>query len=590
MKRFPWVVLGVGVVCAALVWMGHAQVVGQSPDAWRQLSLAEFVREIEQLTTAAEPVSDELWTEIRAQSAERLLGAVAGGVSAEYSDLVSLYLWARPHLTPEQNATVLAGLTPQANQVSSWTFNKLRSVHARMSSAEIPASSLHNLAIAWLAGRDVRTLEDADHMGWLLGEIQSSQQADSAPREISVRWTGTIQVPADGEYTLSISPLNLDFQRGRGFRRQTMSIWVAGQQVLDSTGGGWTYRARQVTLSAAQKMPLRVDFSYTCSSPSVFADRPAVAVLWWEGAGLSQRLVPTTALATPDGRQEGLQGEYTLRSQGGEESQRRVDPQINFIWYGGGAVFSPHNQLQAALAAQLYAVASAAGTLSSWETAGKARQADWVGASSAMLRSLSVAQRKEWAQTLIAHPALLADCAPQGAANLYHHGRLGAPNLALQVWGTWAQAHAEEVPVLGVDFYRVNRQLYRQVAGAMVWECQEHREQLEVEFLTLPAGRCALPAAYALAYSYWAEERIGQWIEKLDARLGNEQLTGDDRVGWLLARAGGGNSAQPRWPLLAHHGSLPGRSRLDRGGDLGRTKRSGALAGLSGIGRAVDHR
>ncbi len=77
MKRFLWVVLGAMVMCS-LVGSSARQAAGQTPDAWRQLSLPDFVREIEQLTSAAEPVSDALWTEIRSQSAERLLQAVEG--------------------------------------------------------------------------------------------------------------------------------------------------------------------------------------------------------------------------------------------------------------------------------------------------------------------------------------------------------------------------------------------------------------------------------------------------------------------------------------------------------------------------------
>lgn len=206
MKRFPWFVLGVGVVCAALVWMGHEQVVGQSSDAWRQLSLADFVREIEQLTTAAEPVSDELWTEIGAQSAERLLAVVAGGVQADYNLLVSLYLWARPDLTPEQNTTVLAGLTPQANQASGWTFEQLRAVQTRMRQAQLPLSSIYALSLDWLENRDVRTLEDVDQLGWLFAQVQSVERQEVAPQEFSVRWTGSVRPPADGTYTFSICP------------------------------------------------------------------------------------------------------------------------------------------------------------------------------------------------------------------------------------------------------------------------------------------------------------------------------------------------------------------------------------------------
>jgi hypothetical protein len=54
---------------------------GQSQDDWRQLSLADFVRVMTELTSGAEPLSDALWTEIRGQAAERLLPVVAAGTN-----------------------------------------------------------------------------------------------------------------------------------------------------------------------------------------------------------------------------------------------------------------------------------------------------------------------------------------------------------------------------------------------------------------------------------------------------------------------------------------------------------------------------
>ena len=71
----------------------------------------------------------------------------------------------------------------------------------------------------------------------------------------------------------------------------------------------------------------------------------------------------------------------------------------------------------------------------------------------------------------------------------------------------------------------------------MTWHYRPHLESLEQEYLQMPDGRCVLPVAYMLAYGHWMDKRIGQWIEKLEARLDDEQLTGDRRVNWLIARA-----------------------------------------------------
>jgi hypothetical protein len=59
------------------------------------------------------------------------------------------------------------------------------------------------------------------------------------------------------------------------------------------------------------------------------------------------------------------------------------------------------------------------------------------------------------------------------------------------VWGTWAQAHGDEVPTLGADFDETNRRPYRRLGGGMVWECPAHLAQLEEDYLTLADGSCS---------------------------------------------------------------------------------------------------
>ena len=72
----------------------------------------------------------------------------------------------------------------------------------------------------------------------------------------------------------------------------------------------------------------------------------------------------------------------------------------------------------------------------------------------------------------------------------------------MQLVGQWARAHADESPALAVDFYPANREVYRELARRLVWQYRPHWEPFEQEYLVLPEGGCALPAAYTLAYAY----------------------------------------------------------------------------------------
>ena len=51
---------------ASLLLLQQRSTRGQASDSWRQLSLSEFVQEMERLTTAPEEPSEEVWAAIRA--------------------------------------------------------------------------------------------------------------------------------------------------------------------------------------------------------------------------------------------------------------------------------------------------------------------------------------------------------------------------------------------------------------------------------------------------------------------------------------------------------------------------------------------
>ena len=189
----PAVVLVVVTLVTGWMLVASRSSSGQSPDDWRQLSLADFVRVMTELTSGEEPLSDALWTEIRSQAAERLLPVVAAGTAADYGDLVSLFLWARPVLTADQVTTVLAGLQPPANQLAGWTFERMRTVQDRMLEAGMPIAAVHDVTCTWLGQRNVRTLENVDQLGWLFSQLELVDRQEIGPQEFSVTWTGLVR-------------------------------------------------------------------------------------------------------------------------------------------------------------------------------------------------------------------------------------------------------------------------------------------------------------------------------------------------------------------------------------------------------------
>ena len=538
MTRSPlrWVMLLGGLLAVLLLLLPDRATQGQTSESWRQLSLPEFVQEMQRLTTGEPSPTQEEWNAIRAQSAERLLAAIDGDVAADLGDLVSLYLWARPVLSAAEQETARSALRGARDQARQWSFAKLREVQVRMDQAGLTEEDVHQLTWAWLEQRDVTTLEDLDQLGWLFAQVQLMDRREIGRQEFSITWTGSVQAPVDGTYTFSICPLDLNYEHAGTFREQAMRIWVAEQQILDSSAGGWTFQAQPVALTAARPAEIRVELAYACSSQGVIDDRPAIAQLYWEGPGISRRLVPSSALAPPEGGAEGLRGEYRIGT--GEDVQEltRVDPAIDFIWYHQCLLACPRQAVREPLARQLFAVASDVGTLAAWESGTQGWQENWQG-NWAFLESLDSSRQAAWAQTLATHPALLESCNPRAIATLYSRCRVGAPDAALRVVGLWGQLHADKAPVPAVDFYQANREVYRELSHKMVTQYAGHLTALEEGYLELPDGTCSLPVAYIVSYGYWAQGEIRDWIDQLDGRLEGDALDGDRRVNWLIARA-----------------------------------------------------
>jgi len=526
-----------GLLCVVPVVAGEQENPPPSPEEWRKLPLAEFVSQIDRLTSGTDPVSEQLWTEIRSQSAERLLSAIGAGTQADYRDLVSLYMWGSPNLTVQQRDTVLASLKPPADQVSAWTFDKMRSAHERMERGSMPQATRDELVVAWLKDRDVGSFSSLSETGWLFEQVHQIKRDQVSVPTFSVRWTGFVQAPTDGAYTFSICPINLDFQHLGEFRRQTTVVWIADRQALDSSKNGWTFKAEPVSLKGNEKAPIRVELSYTCSGKDISDDRPAIAILMWEGPGMNTRVVPGSALSLPEGGGTGLQAEYRLVENGQQKTAARVDPNIDQIWHRGCYLVPSHPELHSRLADRLWVLATDPNVLAEWEKTGAARDSNWLGGAWWFLESLPSSRHKTLLAELLARPGLLESASQSRASEFYRYCRVGAPDQALEFFGAWARMHPDAPPEFGPEFYKGNRALFREASARMVWEYRPHLDALETRYLELPDGRCCLPVAYTLSYGHWAEGRIGEWIGKLKARLDDEKLSGDRRVNWLLARA-----------------------------------------------------
>jgi hypothetical protein len=128
---------------------------------------------------------------------------------------------------------------------------------------------------------------------------------------------------------------------------------------------------------------------------------------------------------------------------------------------------------------------------------------------------------------------------------------MGGPEKALEVFGAWAARHADLVCEISTDraFDGDTRYALAQMAIFTTQQLPDQAARLQAQYLQLPDGRCALPVAYTLTYSYLGRAKLSQWTAFLDAKLADPTLAGDVRVNWHLARA----HAQEYRELSARH-------------------------------------
>ena len=103
-------------------------------------------------------------------------------------------------------------------------------------------------------------------------------------------------------------------------------------------------------MKAGEKTPLRVEFSYRCSTPSIPWRFPAIARLSWQGPGVTKQLVPSSVLYSAEGAEAGLTAEYRWGADGRQESLVCTEPTIDHVWVDKFSVVSAYPELCTQLA------------------------------------------------------------------------------------------------------------------------------------------------------------------------------------------------------------------------------------------------
>ena len=137
-------------------------------------------------------------------------------------------------------------------------------------------------------------------------------------KPFSARWTGSLDAPEDGEYTLSVAFNN------------RVKLWVGGKPVIDADTGDSFEKERStaVKLKAGEKVPVQIEYAYTSGNASLR--------LMWAGKGIKKQVISKERLAPAAGDGHGLSGEYFAGADWKDSRLKRVDEKVDFHWGATG--------------------------------------------------------------------------------------------------------------------------------------------------------------------------------------------------------------------------------------------------------------
>lgn len=568
-SRWNLCVVGIALLSSSLNMSAlRAQQNSDLPANWRELPVADFVAALQErydeFTHEYAGITQEDAVRERAASLFRQIN-VQEAATSEFPVITGLYRAAWKKLDENEQAAIRNALVARQDDWAGKPYIEMREKVGLMGWVDVPFELRAKEAMRWVdAGNDVSQVFDKDLPLYIQHVIRQPQVIENS---FSVRWEGRINAPQTGQYTFSISPINVSAVYGEYNLRQTMTVSIDGQPVLSATPEQWTTQSSPVQLTAGEPVAIVVETSI--ESPKLPVGE-AHALLFWEGPGVAKSIVPQDRLTLPTTNDVGLRATYTWKAGDEQKTIVQVDPNVEFAWTSGRLTLSNEATYQRLGSGFFWSKMIDPQYLADLENNTQTKIHPLLADPASAAESLPVARRQAFLDELLARPRLLEGLNATQAVALYKAFRIGTPDAALAVFGRWARQNANiecgmpyEPLIPGVD--NDNREAYRILSVAVTQQLPAHAARLQNEFLELEDGTCCLPVAYTLAYSYLSQDRLNDWIEILNAKLQDQATAGDRRVNWLLARAHADEIRQgPAMPYVrVQHRVFDGRVWID---------------------------
>jgi hypothetical protein len=540
-------IAGLLIVLATGLPGSSSVATGQSPSAavpnlaaiqqaWGNQSAADFLQSSNQVL-AQFPGNTQVSALVSAEAARRLVNGNAA-VTEQYSIVKQLVNLAQGQLTAAQKTALRTQLQNRPEAVRDLSVADLRD---RVLTLKAMGSSRDQADIEvkqWLDNRDIALVPTAD-LEWCCEQLTESDAARNTG--LSVRWTGTITPPQDGQYTFSGSSLrvNLTAPGEQVYMRSINRIWIDGQLVLDTSTN---QPPVPVNLSASRPSTIQYQLDYEHSDVredplKIPYEHPPVAMLYWEGPGVQHQLVPASAFSPSQGTGPGLWGQYTVHLAPGQDlTEQHVDPQIDFAWTTGNSIVLRNADYRPRLVQELVTRYATPDYTQGLIT----RMNNWqypIPFWPRMAELMTSAQRAQFLQNMTGNTTLLKAMHVWEPYEAYWYFRPGAEQQALDFLGQWMRYTDQANLYFDVDFFEMNRARWYKLADTMLFESPCDKNKWREMYLIRPDGSLSLWAAYTMAYLYAFTGKLDDWIAWLDTKLSDTAIAGDRKVDWLIARA-----------------------------------------------------
>jgi len=363
-----------------------------------------------------------------------------------------------------------------------------------------------------------------------------------------------LQAPVSGAYTFSIPDLRVSGQAYNVHEvydlKHSVSLKIDGQQVLSSTADGFQRESIPVQLTAGH--PVSIEMVTIFETPRM-PGYVAQGILYWTGPGLDQTVVAPSYFTN-------LRLTYRWQQDGENQEVTQSVASIDEGW-PDGVSFGLDQEYQSAIAEVIWSRLMAPDYLAQFER--KKERHPFLMHSEDGVEIMSTERCSQLVGELISRPEMVRWQYPKEALDVYRSFRLMDPEGALDLFGLWATQNADldcQMPMEYISrmrhfhkFYHFDyyyQRAWRTMAQCVSLHTPSHAVRLEEEYLELEEGGCSLPVASVLSYVYMGQGRYDEWVAKLTAKIGDEGLTGDQKVNWYLA------AAQAHENRLGPHGDM----------------------------------